>query len=179
VRQELKLNAEQMLCLTSPVRNQLYAHLRARGQATVAELAKDMGRSPESVHYHVKELLKAGLITEAFRRPAPRKPEVVYESAAKNISLPKPDETPELRAASMHMVLSGLKVVAKGYRNALLQENPRARRYTHVLRTVVTLSEKDAEEFIQRLEDAVRFATEHSTEEGVELQCSTVVFPNS
>jgi len=71
--------------MRTPLRQELLAALERLGTASVKEIAVETGRAPASLYYHVYELARAGLIREAGRRPAGRRPESVYELTAARI----------------------------------------------------------------------------------------------
>jgi predicted ArsR family transcriptional regulator len=175
-----ELTAPQLACLASPVRSQVFMTLRRLNQASTREIAEEMGREPEVIHYHVNALTKAGLIHEAFRRPTKRKPEAVYKSTSRTFSLPDPRDRPELAAAARKAVSTGLRQAARGLEAASIQAeaNPALRRHIHIINTAMRLSPEDAEVFIDMIESAVAFARDHESKEGTPLRWSSIVFPN-
>ena len=66
---ELELTASQLKCLASPTCNDVLQALRALGEASAAEVARRVHRSPATIHYHLKCLVECGLVREAYRRP--------------------------------------------------------------------------------------------------------------
>ena len=175
----ITLTAPQLRCLASPVRNEVFMQIRTMGQASVREIAKATGRKPEAVHYHVKSLVSAGLAREAFRRPAPKKPESVYEPIGKELRLPKPGQKPEVAALIRKSTAAGFRQTLRGYLKAArqAQTEPKIRPYLHIVRMNARLSPKDAREFLDRIEDAVKFADEHRDEEGMKLVWSSITYP--
>ena len=81
--EEIILDAEQLRCLSSPPCNQMLHTLRTLERASASEAAKAIGKSPATAHHHLKTLQSHGLVEEALRRPTARKPEVVYQLAAR------------------------------------------------------------------------------------------------
>lgn len=153
--------------------------LRALGQASTADVARSMGRSSEALHYHMRALLDAGLITEAFKRPAPKKPETVYEALGTRVRLPKVDRSPELAALTRKTVAAGLRHVMRGYLQAgeAAAKDPSLRSQMHIVRANVRLKPQDMEEFVALIEKASQFATERRSEDGDRVMWSSVVFP--
>lgn len=174
------LNSQQLACLASPIRNQTFMTLRRMGTASARELAEEMGRTPASTHYHVKELLAAGLIREQGRRPTARKPEAIYEPVEKTYQLPNLREQPELASITRRAVTAGLRSTIRGYEAAAAkaQEDQSLREYMHVIRAAVRLSPDDAQAFMAMIESASKFAREHDTRDGVRLHWSSLVFPD-
>lgn len=63
------------------MRNAILNLLRERGQATVAEIAEMVGRSPVSTHYHLSRLEGEGLITSQPLRHGVGRPKYIYSLA--------------------------------------------------------------------------------------------------
>ena len=65
--------------LASPVRQEIVDTIEALGGATIAELAGHLGRPADGLYYHVRRLVRAGLLVgagapEVYRTPATRGP---------------------------------------------------------------------------------------------------------
>ena len=178
------LTAEQLRALASPVRNEVYARLRALGRASAGDLGGELGRSAEAVHYHLRELVRVGLIREAFRRPTQRKPESVFEPTADSVRLPDPRKSPKIAELNRRAVLAGMRMVMRGY-DAASRRAARAPRAAepdgriHVVRLNVRLAEQDARELFRRIEEIARFADERRAPEGagIRLHWHSVVYP--
>jgi hypothetical protein len=138
-----------------------------------------VGRSPESVHYHVKALVRAGLAREAFKRPTPKKPETVYEPVGRDLKLPRPDSGPENAALIRKAVSAGFRQSARGYLRAAeaAQTRKELRQRLHVIRMNVRLAPEDVEEFLKRIEAVSEFAQQHRDEAGEKLVWSSLVYP--
>ncbi len=172
------LGEEQLACLASPVRNAALMRLRQVGQASARELGESLGKSTEAMHYHMKALLKVGLIREAFKRPAPKKPESVYEPIGRNLRLPPPNSSPALRALSRKAVLAGLRQTSRGFQAASERGDVDAvvASRTHVIRANLSLTDADYETFLGMLQAASRFAEEHRTDSGSRLHWSSIAY---
>lgn len=72
----------QLRALSSTVRQDIVDTLQALGTASVSELAKHLDRAPDSLYYHVRALVKAGLLTRrAESRRRGRHQEALYALA--------------------------------------------------------------------------------------------------
>ena len=173
------LDADQLACLASPARNEVFMRLRILGQASVGDISKQTGRSPEAVHYHVRALVQANLAREAFKRPGVKKPEAVFESVGKNLKLPKPEGDPKVSLLIRKSVAAGFRQTIRGYLKAAksAENNPSQRELMHVIRMNARLSKRDAKELKRRIEDVVRFADRRRVEKGIKLVWSSIVFP--
>jgi len=157
----------------------VFTQLRALGEASVRDLGAAVGKSPETVHYHVKELVAANLAKEAYRRPGTKKPESVYVPVGKRFRLPSPPPNKRVAELIQKSVVAGFRQSVRGYANAMARsaEDPSLRTLIHVIRMNARLSPADAKEFMERIEMAVRFADENRQEEGVRIAWSSIVFP--
>jgi predicted ArsR family transcriptional regulator len=176
---KMTLNAVQLACLASPARNEVLTQLRGMGQGSASEIAKALGKKPEAIHYHLKALVSAGLAFVVFRRPAPKKPESVYEPIGTALQLPPPNAGPEVAALARKAVKAGFAATTRGYLKAAenAEHDPAVRSHMHLIRANLRLSEEDAKTFLELLESANKFASEHRTEEGARLLWSSAVYP--
>ncbi len=67
--------------LRSPVRQEIVDALEAAGPATMAELARGLGRRPDALYFHVRQLLTVALIKELAPRREGRHVASVYDVA--------------------------------------------------------------------------------------------------
>ena len=176
---EAILNHEQLECLASPVRNDVFVRVRQLGAASARQVARELGKSSEAVHYHLKQLERAGLILEVARRPAPRKPESIYEPTARRLRLPGPDAAMEDRRLAQKTISNGLRDVIRGFEvaSAIGENDPKADQRIRVIRANLCLSGDDFQEFLRLIDVANQFAQDHRSEDGERLQWSSVVFP--
>jgi DNA-binding transcriptional ArsR family regulator len=77
----------QVAALGSAVRLQIADLLRSEGAASVRQLASLLGRSPESLHYHVRKLTEVGIVQVAGRRRVRSGFEAVYRLVAPEIRI--------------------------------------------------------------------------------------------
>ncbi|MEA2553403.1 MAG: Helix-turn-helix domain [Fimbriimonadaceae bacterium] len=175
----MTLSAEQLKCLASPARNEVFTQLRILGKASIGDVAKALGKKPESVHYHMKGLVSAGLAKEAFRRPAPKKPESVYEPVGRKLRLPAQDSGSEIATLTRKAVAAGLRQTLRGYQKAsqAAEHSPKVRARMHVIKASLRLKAADAEAFFKLIEAASRFADEHRDDSGERLVWSSLVYP--
>jgi DNA-binding transcriptional ArsR family regulator len=176
---KITLNAEQLACLASPARNEVFMQLRTLGKGSAGDIAKAIGKKPEAIHYHVKALVVAGLAKVAYHRPSPKKPESVYEPVGKSLELPKADAGPEIAALARKAVRAGLAATARGYLKAaeLAESDAEVRSRMHLLKVNVRLSPEDAKEFLRLIEEANKFASARRAEDGIRLVWSSAVYP--
>ncbi|HJS57840.1 MAG TPA: helix-turn-helix domain-containing protein, partial [Vicinamibacteria bacterium] len=80
-------SAREREAVASPLRVEMLEHLQHAGTASVAELARLMGRSPTLLHYHMKLLATARLVRVTGRRAAGRRGESVYAVTAEHFAV--------------------------------------------------------------------------------------------
>ena len=71
---------EQIELLTSPLRQEIIGAVQARGICSARELALELGTPPDSLYYHLKKLLAAGLLVSVGKRSATRRHEEVFRT---------------------------------------------------------------------------------------------------
>ncbi len=173
----LELNADQLRCMASPVRNEALTLIRSRREASAREIGDAMGMSPEAMLYHLKKLEAVGLIREKYRRPAPRKPESVFEMVADRLNLPDLSENPGLAKVVAETVAEGQKVATRGYLQAAEKALAGEGDKPTVWRVNAKLSSKDAEKFRNLIEEAIKFATSSRVEDGDRVHFAALFFP--
>ncbi|UJF31481.1 winged helix-turn-helix domain-containing protein [Paenibacillus hexagrammi] len=76
---------EQAMVLLNPLRGEILAQLTA--PASAAEVARQIGDTAQRVNYHLKALVKAGLVRKVGTRQVRNLVEVLYRSIAKSFVL--------------------------------------------------------------------------------------------
>lgn len=69
----------QIEAMISPVRQAIIDRIEALGPSSVAELAQSLDRPADALYYHVRTLLRVGLLVEAGSRATARRDEAVYD----------------------------------------------------------------------------------------------------
>jgi len=80
--------ADQRAALTSPLRLEILEHFQVAGPAAVDEIAARMGRAPDSLYYHVRMLVKVGLLRPRGSRKSGKRDKTLYGVVAPRIELP-------------------------------------------------------------------------------------------
>jgi DNA-binding transcriptional ArsR family regulator len=70
---------ERFEALASPARLELVEALQLAGPSTAAELAARLGRAPDSLYHHLRQLRRAGILVEAGHRSTGGRRGVVFE----------------------------------------------------------------------------------------------------
>jgi DNA-binding transcriptional ArsR family regulator len=98
--------------LASPVRQELMSHL-GDGPATVTDAARHLGRSRQSLYYHVLALERAGLIRRAGTRGEGRNAERMYAVAADAATARARNLTTTQRGAAVRATAAMLRLTQR------------------------------------------------------------------
>jgi len=78
---------DQLRALASPVRQEIVDVLDSGGPIGVAAIAHALGRPPDALYYHVRHLLRVGLLVSAGRRRTRGREEELFDVAARPVAL--------------------------------------------------------------------------------------------
>ena len=111
----------QLKALVSSVRQDIVDTLQSLGTASTTDLAEQLGRPADGLYYHVRALLKAGLVVPAGRRPQGGRTEAVYKTVAPEQGLKLNYEQPGRNAKLTleRLVASMLRTANRNFREAM------------------------------------------------------------
>ncbi|MEM9084040.1 MAG: helix-turn-helix domain-containing protein [Planctomycetota bacterium] len=70
---------EQLEAVSSPARRELIDAVQLLGSCSIAEIAEVLGKPADSLYYHVRVLLKVGLLKQVGIRKGSRRDEALYD----------------------------------------------------------------------------------------------------
>ncbi|MCH9688708.1 MAG: helix-turn-helix domain-containing protein [Deltaproteobacteria bacterium] len=70
---------ERIAAMSSPVRQAILDRIEALGPCSVADLARSLDRPADALYYHVRQLLKVGMLVEAGSRSTARRDEALFD----------------------------------------------------------------------------------------------------
>lgn len=111
--------------LASPARQELISHL-AVAPATVAELAQALGRTRQSLYYHLATLEKAGLAKGAGWRGEGRSRERIFQIAVHDLVVGPNLGVRQERDLAARAATAMLRLIGREFRDALA--DPKIRR---------------------------------------------------
>lgn len=149
----LNLDEEHLGCLVSPQRKELLSAFLLSGPCGVAEIADGLGRPVKSLYYHVREMLRAGLIREVGSRGEGRDRETLFDAAAERYHLRQNTRDAGYRRQEIRSVLAMLRLASREYQRAAENESE-----TLVLRISTRLSLEDYQEVKERFREVIEFA---------------------
>jgi predicted ArsR family transcriptional regulator len=149
MRAEIKIKREQLHVLTNSTRLAIHTSLRTDGPSTAKELAKRLGCDEMSLYYHLRLMVKHGLLL-TDSRPTATKPETVFEAPGPLVV--DLDLTDQLNLKEVgRNVDSLMREASKEYRAAAQQFGNALFDQASVRRMAVRVSDAKREEFRRRL----------------------------
>ena len=174
MKEEVVLSEQQLSCLSSPVRVEVFESLNSQGQASARELSELTGMSTQTIHFHLNELLAVNLVEILERRPAKKRPESIFRPTARSYCLPEIKGKPDLEKAVSKSISATLRRVLRGFGAHAHDPNN-----AQILRTVVCLSEADRVEFEGMIQAALTFAKERRDAAAVPRAITMLMHPKS
>lgn len=170
----LVLNAEQLACLSAPVKREIFEAMLRIGPASINELAAYLERSPKALYYHVRRFCAVGLMRLHETRPAGKRTEAVYALTADQFSL---DETGNAayRKTAARSVSALLRQVDREFRAASEAEKG-TMNVSEVIRMVTRLRPETIAQLLEMLRATATFVRENEEErEGVRVALTLLV----
>ena len=130
---------KQWQVLFSPIRMDVVGHLELYGPGSIAEVARELGRTPHSLYHHFKKLVDAGILRIEETRRSGAREEAVYSVCGRPVIVRYEPDTARTRALRAKATAHILQQAARDYRRALEaptleSEQPELRRYRMRLR---------------------------------------------
>ncbi len=110
-------NPRYFKALTSAHRMEIISSLDDAGPATIAELAKRLGRTPHSLYHHMKTLIQPGIVRAV--REGKKKKEAVYSLTSQKIFLDPDRKSPAAVLAAKRSLDSVFHVTSREVSEAL------------------------------------------------------------
>jgi DNA-binding transcriptional ArsR family regulator len=119
--------APQLRALASATRQEILDVLARMGRASVAELAGTLGRPADGIYYHLRVLLKVGLVVAAGERSGKGRMEALFRTRAPEMVLGY-DASPKGNARAVtRIVASMLRLGIRDFRTAFATERIRVK----------------------------------------------------
>lgn len=152
------LNPRQREAITeSPARLEIVDAMSDIGPCSVAELARELGRSPQSLYYHLEIMVKVGLLRQSGSRKAGKRDEAIYELVSGHFRLAgSGDAADDQRRTLLRFNSTVLKLTERNYRDALahgLVRRVGRRENIYVRRQRGRLRDEDLARFYELLEE--------------------------
>ena len=160
---------EIIRALRTPARQEVLTALEVLGEGSVKDIARELGKAPASLYYHVHALSEAGLICRAGTRTTGRRDEMVYKPAATRIVIDRRGTSREFIEALSDLHSSALRATEREVRASLKEKSangtPPGDSVT-LLRLTAHLKPADARKARRRLQEVAAFIAEHDDPDG-------------
>ena len=117
------LTADQLRLIASPVTFEVFEAVQLGGAASAAELGQRLGRKPNSLHYHIRRLVGAGLLRQVDSRRSGARTEAVYDLPHRAFSGDPMPVNRRRREATLAAVASLTRLSARDYADAAKSMN--------------------------------------------------------
>ncbi len=108
--------------LVSPIRQEIVDAAAGLGPFSASELAKVLGRRPDSLYYHLRRLEEAGLLKHIETRETSGRPEVIYALPARYVRLDLKSPRINKGGVISKMVGAMLRLTSRQYTKAVDDE---------------------------------------------------------
>ena len=177
-----RMTLEQVGCLTSVARVEVYWNCSTSTPRSIAEIAQIINRSASATTYHVNELLRVGLLMVVGERKKRSRVEKLYVIAARpGFVTGGLDALPEYREKVLESYACLLRLMLRERQayNMRSQDQPGLLSFSTYRRYQVRVSEERSLEFKERTTNLLReFAAEPSDPDGMNMSISFFMSPS-
>ena len=177
--EKLTFSREQLMALASAPRSQVLWAFNESEPLSVAEVATIIGKSPQSVHYHVNTLADLGLLLPVETRKKRSREEKAYVHAARGLFTPAPpipkgyaDPLSSGFAAIMRQAIREKTLVLR-----VLEEDASIQPFNAFRTCNAMISAEDAQAIKTMLYDSLERANQMGKSEGVRVTMTVLMLP--
>ncbi|MHC4975682.1 MAG: hypothetical protein ACYTF7_03640 [Planctomycetota bacterium] len=170
---------EQLRVLAVPSRLRVMTAFGSLGTATVNDVASHVGRSAESLYFHVRALEECGLLLEAGERVSGGRSERLYRPVAEKIRIAGDITEEGYRGALSSMCGAIARASEREYSRSLESDRARllgAGRNLAMYHYHVHLKGRDRQRLLRMLEEINTFIIEHNDPANGELYSYGAIF---
>lgn len=109
----------QIDALASPARQEIIDTLEAAGPSSAAELGALLGRAPDSLYFHLKQLETVGLVKHTERDIGRGRTEAVYAPTSNDLRLSQAVFSPENNPSLIRLLRSMFRITTRDLEDAL------------------------------------------------------------
>jgi DNA-binding transcriptional ArsR family regulator len=173
----------QFNALASPIRGEIIDVVELLGPLTVAEIASVLGRPADSLYYHVRKLLRVGLLVERETRRTRGRESAVYDVRGRPMPLRYGDGQRGHIQALIKSIAGMLRLAERDFRAAfgagLVRSSGRRRNVVHS-RALGWYTDQEIHRMRSRIQDVIaefRESSRHRDEEKRPYALTTVMVP--
>ena len=112
-------NGRQLAALVSAPRQEIVDVLAEMGTVSVAELAATLGRPADALYFHLRALVKAGLVRQLAHRASNGRQEALFRTVADELRLHYQPRRADNRTAVSALVRSMLRLGMRDFERAM------------------------------------------------------------
>ncbi len=171
--------ADQLRAMRGPVRRQLLFALEALQEASIAELADQLQRSPESLAYHVKALEKAGLLKPCGVRSRGGRAGRTYQLVAAQVLVDPKQRSPRFLDALGDLYKASMRWAERALLRGLDADRglpAEAPRQSGLLQVQVRVNQRGLTELRRKLLEVADELSQLDEPDGEMMQVVTIAF---
>jgi len=111
-------SARQLAALTAAARQEIVDMLEQMGTVSVAELAASLGRPADALYFHLRALIRAGLVRLAGHRTRSGRKEALYRTVQAELQLGYEPKDAANRRAIAGIAASMLRLASRDFRRS-------------------------------------------------------------
>ncbi|MBS1713064.1 MAG: helix-turn-helix transcriptional regulator [Armatimonadetes bacterium] len=154
----LYFDQDQITAIASAVRSEIFWTFTWDEPMSARDIASAVGKSAQTVRYHINELVRVGLLLPVeHRKRRSRLEEAYVQAGISNLTLPRP-VPPEYQEQMNRGFDSMMRAVSKerALAGAVLNDGPELRPFARFIKSVVRLDASNAEKAQAILSEALR-----------------------
>ncbi|MEQ1822865.1 MAG: winged helix-turn-helix domain-containing protein [Fimbriimonadaceae bacterium] len=177
--EQLTYTLEQLLATTSVARTTVLWGFNEYTPLSVAEVAKVIGKSPQSVHAHVKKLVEVGLLIAVETRKKRSRIEKAYVYAARELFAPSQPCPPEFLGPMNARFANFMRNAAREMELArhVMQHDPSFGGFALMRYTNIMVTEEDARALRAFVISCIKKASDMHAGEGRRITLSFSMLP--
>ncbi len=156
-----RVSPEQVRAITAPRRLEILEVLQARGPSSAAEIASQLGRRPDRVHYHLNAMAAVGCLRRVRVRSGGRgRPASIWKISSASFTHRLQPDSPASREAWTESAVALLRAAGRDLARAVAAGVVRdggPRRNARVGRLKAWLNDAEVREVERRLEELQAF----------------------
>lgn len=117
----------QLKALESPARLEIVDGFAASGPCSIARVAREIGRTPESLYYHVEQLVRVGLLVSKGTRKLEKHEERLYAACSSAIEIKVDWADPHAMRSIRRLTRANLRMVQRDIEAAYTEPQGGAR----------------------------------------------------
>lgn len=175
-QEQITFSLEQLECLSSPFRVEVFWTFRPDEPRSAADVAAEIGKSAQAVHYHVAELVRVGLIVPAGTRQRRARTETLYVRAGRRAFSRTGDVPLEYRKELITSFAATTRMLVREVESfhEAAQTDPEIHELSTFRHRFLRMSPEGAERFRDKLRALIEECGEYGDPEGSERMHAVV-----